>query len=148
MNYQFLYADFMKKVLLSLLLFVSPFALANSDQLKISTVEKIYREFLKSDSGNQIIKKYADSSLKAAFKQAEKYEERTGYVCLDYDVVIDAQDYEISNLVIKSTGNNRVIASFNNLGKPTKVTYTLSCDAKRCKVSNVGNLKQQLLKCR
>ena len=62
---------------------------------------------------------------------------------LDFDPYIDGQDYEIDNLVIGEpvlSGNNaQVNVSFDNFGRPTKLSYDLVFENGGWKIDDVAS---------
>ncbi len=61
---------------------------------------------------------------------------------LDFDPIIDAQDYQLSNIAATTDslveGSHAVVrAQFNNIGAPQEVVYDLVWESDRWKVDNI-----------
>lgn len=138
----------MKKLIFVLLLSsIASGAFANN--AAVATVQRMYTEASKGIPGITVVEKYADSSLKQVMRAADKYTERTGYICTDADPMWDNQDpQEKAKVSVTSLGGNKVKASFKQYGKNVNRIYTLNCNENSCKVSDVSGLKHELIQCR
>jgi len=91
----------------------------------------------------QILNKYFDSNLTKLFLLDEKCKEETGDVCnLDFDPIIDAQDYDEkypTEIVIREEARekNRYKVEFTNLGKRI-IFYDLQKTDKGWRITDIN----------
>ena len=103
------------------------------DQLKLDTVKKMYAELNSSESGNDILKRYATDGFKSILEMPTQF---PGEVCgLNHDVLLQAQDDEVVKQPVqfKLNEQKQVVAT---LPSTDTVTFLLECDANQCLVSD------------
>lgn len=105
-----------------------------------------YRRTQDADSGKQpdfrIVVKRASKSLAALFKKDDDCMERSGGVCaLDWDFVIDGQDYRLSNIKVGAAvvaGDKvTVTVSFKNMTTPCVNVYVFVREDGQWKVDDI-----------
>lgn len=140
----------MKLKILTLLglLSVSPAVLA-ADSAEVGLVKRIYREAAaKPDGSMEILKRYADSSLKQAIRTIDRVGNQ-GESCLDADPVWNSQDPEITRKVaVRELGGGRVRASFKQYGSNVNVDFVVNCSGGTCRISDANGIKALARQCR
>lgn len=124
-----------------------PAAQARLDAAK-KAVETIYFAYTSSDNPPDV-DRYFSASLKKMANAAEKYEQAHDTLLYDFDPVIDGQDWELSGLSYVATAEGekvKVVASFKNSGKSTKITYYMVQEGDAWKVDDIRGSKWSLRK--
>ena len=131
----------MQKYLLPLLaLAISAFATAKESPEQI--VRKLYDAYFQPSvqESSVVFEDYASAELKALFAKDEKLAD--GEIgCIDYDFVIQGQDYDAESikktLKIKALDKESVEAKFQNFDTPATVIYKFACDDKQCQITDL-----------
>lgn len=134
----------LKKLLAVSLLISTPVTWA-ADTAKVTLVKQIYREAVANpDSSMDILKKYADTSLKQAIRKSENAEE----ICLEADPIWNSQDPEITKKIkVSELSNGKVRASFSQYGSRVNVDYSVNCTGHSCKITDVDDFKNMVRQC-
>lgn len=106
----------------------------------VDTIKQLYTEALNEDIPYDL-KKYVSPELKALLdKDSEAAEKRGEVGCVDYDVVMQAQDFQADELK-KSLSfqalTNKVLVNFTNFGEEQELIYIMSFDGKRYLVGDI-----------
>ena len=131
----------MQKYLLPLLaLAISAFATAKESPEQI--VRKLYDAYFQPSvqESSVVFEDYASAELKALLAKDEQLAgDEIG--CLDYDFVIQGQDYDAESikktLKIKALDKESVEAKFQNFDTPATVIYKFACDDKQCQITDL-----------
>lgn len=130
----------MKKYLLPLLaLSFSAFATAKESPEQI--VQKLYGAYFQPSvqENTALFEDYASAELKALLAKDEQLAgDEIG--CIDYDFVIQGQDYDAESikktLKIKALDKESVEAKFTNFD-PTTVIYKFACTENQCEITDL-----------
>lgn len=130
----------MKKYLL-LALALSAGAFAAPKESPAQIVQKLYDAYQQPSvqENTAAFEDYASAELKALLAKAEQLAgDEIG--CLDYDFVIQGQDYDAEsikkNLKIKALDKESVEAKFTNFD-PTTVIYKFACTENQCEITDL-----------
>ena len=131
----------MQKYLLPLLaLAISAFATAKESPEQI--VRKLYDAYFQPSvqESSVVFEDYASAELKALLAKDEQLAgDEIG--CIDYDFVIQEQDYDAESikktLKIKALDKESVEAKFQNFDTPATVIYKFACDDKQCQITDL-----------
>lgn len=130
----------MKKYLL-LALALSAGAFAAPKESPAQIVQKLYDAYQQPSvqENTALFEDYASAELKALLAKDEQLAgDEIG--CLDYDFVIQGQDYDAESikktLKIKALDKESVEAKFTNFD-PTTVIYKFACDDKQCQITDL-----------
>lgn len=131
----------MQKYLLPLLaLAISAFATAKESPEQI--VRKLYDAYFQPSvqESSVVFEDYASAELKALLAKDEQLAgDEIG--CIDYDFVIQGQDYDAESikktLKIKALDKESVEAKFQNFDTPATVIYKFACDDKQCQITDL-----------
>lgn len=145
----------MNQTKLMFLLLLPTFACAGAklDAQKIATVSTLYMQ-LESDGDDASVYALASPTLKAAFDRDEHMADGE-MACLDYDVVVQGQDFDAQEIkrTLKLTllPSGQVNVRFNNFNQPQSVNYQLLCTDGVCLIDDIiqtdGSFKTNLNKC-
>jgi len=131
----------MKKYLL-LALALSAGAFAAPKESPEQIVRKLYDAYQQPSvqENTAAFEDYASAELKALLAKDEQLAgDEIG--CIDYDFVIQGQDYDAENikrtLKIKTLDNNRVEAKFQNFDTPATVIYQFACTENQCQITDL-----------
>ena len=130
----------MKKYLL-LALALSAGAFAAPKESPAQIVQKLYDAYQQPSvqENTALFEDYASAELKALLAKDEQLAgDEIG--CLDYDFVIQGQDYDAEsikkNLKIKALDKESVEAKFTNFD-PTTVIYKFACTENQCEITDL-----------
>ena len=130
----------MKKYLL-LALALSAGAFAAPKESPAQIVQKLYDAYQQPSvqENTAAFEDYASAELKALLAKAEQLAgDEIG--CLDYDFVIQGQDYDAESikktLKIKALDKESVEAKFTNFD-PTTVIYKFACTENQCEITDL-----------
>ena len=130
----------MKKYLL-LALALSAGAFAAPKESPAQIVQKLYDAYQQPSvqENTALFEDYASAELKALLAKAEQLAgDEIG--CLDYDFVIQGQDYDAESikktLKIKALDKESVEAKFTNFD-PTTVIYKFACTENQCEITDL-----------
>ena len=130
----------MKKYLL-LALALSAGAFAAPKESPAQIVQKLYDAYQQPSvqENTALFEDYASAELKALLAKAEQLAgDEIG--CIDYDFVIQGQDYDAESikktLKIKALDKESVEAKFTNFD-PTTVIYKFACTANQCEITDL-----------
>ena len=130
----------MKKYLL-LALALSAGAFAAPKESPAQIVQKLYDAYQQPSvqENTALFEDYASAELKALLAKAEQLAgDEIG--CLDYDFVIQGQDYDAESikktLKIKALDKESVEAKFTNFD-PTTVIYKFACSENQCEITDL-----------
>ena len=130
----------MKKYLL-LALALSAGAFAAPKESPAQIVQKLYDAYQQPSvqENTALFEDYASAELKALLAKAEQLAgDEIG--CLDYDFVIQGQDYDAKSikktLKIKALDKESVEAKFTNFD-PTTVIYKFACSENQCEITDL-----------
>ncbi len=133
----------MKKILLASLvsLGLMNIAMAKPDiVVMVDTIKQLYTEALNEDIPYDL-KKYASPELKTLLKKDIEAAEQSGEIgCVDYDVVMQAQDFQADELKTSLSFQaltNKVLVNFTNFGKEQELIYIMSFDGKQYLVGDI-----------
>ena len=128
-----------KYLLLALALSVGAFAAPKESPAQI--VQKLYDAYQQPSvqENTAAFEDYASAELKALLAKDEQLAgDEIG--CLDYDFVIQGQDYDAEsikkNLKIKALDKESVEAKFTNFD-PTTVIYKFACTENQCEITDL-----------
>ena len=128
-----------KYLLLALALSAGTFAAPKESPAQI--VQKLYDAYQQPSvqENTAAFEDYASAELKALLAKAEQLAgDEIG--CLDYDFVIQGQDYDAEsikkNLKIKALDKESVEAKFTNFD-PTTVIYKFACTENQCEITDL-----------
>ena len=128
-----------KYLLLALTLSASAFAAPKESPAQI--VQKLYDVYQQSSvqENTAAFEDYASAELKALLAKDEQLAgDEIG--CLDYDFVIQGQDYDAESikktLKIKALDKESVEAKFTNFD-PTTVIYKFACTENQCEITDL-----------
>lgn len=133
----------MKKILLASLMSLG---LTNTTMAKpdtvvmVDTIKQLYTDAL-NEAVPYDFKKYASPELKALLEKDGEAAEKSGEVgCVDYDVVMQAQDFQAEELK-KSLSfqalTHKVLVNFTNFGEEQELIYIMSFDGERYLVGDI-----------
>ncbi len=113
-------------------------------------VRRFFKEYLATFEKNywfdkeKKLSQYFDRNLTSLFLKDEECKKKEQGICnLDFDPIIDAQDYDeniYSTLKVEKVGSasaNRIKVTFRNLGTRTTVIYTLRPTEKGWRINNI-----------
>ena len=130
----------MKKYLL-LALALSAGAFAAPKESPVQIVQKLYDAYQQPSvqENTALFEDYASTELKALLAKDEQLAgDEIG--CLDYDFVIQGQDYDAESikktLKIKALDKESVEAKFTNFD-PTTVIYKFACTENQCEITDL-----------
>lgn len=130
----------MKKYLL-LALALSAGAFAAPKESPAQIVQKLYDAYQQPSvqENTALFEDYASAELKALLAKAEQLAgDEIG--CIDYDFVIQGQDYDAESikktLKIKALDKESVEAKFTNFD-PTTVIYKFACTENQCEITDL-----------
>ena len=130
----------MKKYLL-LALALSAGAFAAPKESPAQIVQKLYDAYQQPSvqENTALFEDYASAELKALLAKDEQLAgDEIG--CLDYDFVIQGQDYDAESikktLKIKALDKESVVAKFTNFD-PTTVIYKFACTENQCEITDL-----------
>ena len=130
----------MKKYLL-LALALSAGAFAAPKESPAQIVQKLYDAYQQPSvqENTALFEDYASAELKALLAKDEQLAgDEIG--CIDYDFVIQGQDYDAESikktLKIKALDKESVEAKFTNFD-PTTVIYKFACTANQCEITDL-----------
>ena len=128
-----------KYLLLALALSASAFAAPKESPAQI--VQKLYDAYQQPSvqENTALFEDYASAELKALLAKDEQLAgDEIG--CLDYDFVIQGQDYDAESikktLKIKALDKESVEAKFTNFD-PTTVIYKFACTENQCEITDL-----------
>ena len=128
-----------KYLLLALALSAGTFAASKESPAQI--VQKLYDAYQQPSvqENTALFEDYASAELKALLAKAEQLAgDEIG--CLDYDFVIQGQDYDAESikktLKIKALDKESVEAKFTNFD-PTTVIYKFACTENQCEITDL-----------
>ena len=128
-----------KYLLLALTLSASAFAAPKESPAQI--VQKLYDVYQQSSvqENTALFEDYASAELKALLAKDEQLAgDEIG--CIDYDFVIQGQDYDAESikktLKIKALDKESVEAKFTNFD-PTTVIYKFACTENQCEITDL-----------
>ena len=131
----------MKKYLL-LALALSAGAFAAPKESPAQIVQKLYDAYQQPSvqENTALFEDYVNAELKALLAKDEQLAgDEIG--CLDYDFVIQGQDYDAESikktLKIKALDKESVEAKFQNFDTPATVIYKFACDDKQCQITDL-----------
>ncbi|MFC0819617.1 hypothetical protein [Moraxella marmotae] len=136
--------NFIKVAPLALALIIAPNAHANNNQ-KIAFVKKMYAEQKRVKDSGVAIQKYGTAELKQAFRYANS----TGFVCIESDPFYNSQDPNYGASVSYSVnGQGHVVA---NVARHGRSTFVLAQAGNGYKLADIyyreGSLKNNLSNC-
>ena len=136
----------MKKYLL-LALALSAGAFATPKESPAQIVQKLYDAYQQPSvqENTALFEDYASAELKALLAKDEQLAgDEIG--CLDYDFVIQGQDYDAESikktLKIKALDKESVEAKFTNFD-PTTVIYKFACTENQCEITDLLEEEQE-----
>lgn len=122
-----------------------------TDTRKTELIENLY---LNLEDSHGFVYFQATPDFKAMFDRDAQLAEGNGMACLDYDMVVQGQDYnenDIQNSLNVTESNGMVRASFTNLGVPVVLHYKVVCDDYKCAIDDIidkqGSTKQAINAC-
>ena len=128
-----------KYLLLALALSAGTFAASKESPAQI--VQKLYDAYQQPSvqENTALFEDYASAELKALLAKAEQLAgDEIG--CIDYDFVIQGQDYDAESikktLKIKALDKESVEAKFTNFD-PTTVIYKFACTENQCEITDL-----------
>lgn len=122
-----------------------------TDTRKTELIENLY---LNLEDSHGFVYHQATPDFQAMFDRDTKLAEGNGMACLDYNMVVQGQDYDendIQNSLKITESNGMVRASFTNLGVPVVLHYKVVCDDYKCAIDDIidkhGSTKQAINAC-
>jgi len=116
-----------------------------------ATIRPLYDRYLTEGAEFPSFEQQApwSASLLAALQAMMARSEAAGEPILDFDPIIDAQDYQLSNLNVTTDGvvensHATVRASFTNAGTQTEVVYDLVWENNGWRVDNIRTSRWDL----
>jgi hypothetical protein len=131
--------DMLRRVLLAaaISLVLAPAPLAAAEQDAVAYITERY-----GDAPEPGGKARYSPRIDKLWAECNKREKKTGEPCMDFDIWVNAQDWEIKNLKIdpvKNEGNKSTVkASFDNFGRHEDISYDLIKDKKGWTVDEIS----------
>lgn len=137
----------------TLLAISSAQAQSQQDAQKIAIIKGLYAEYRKAEPS--LNKNIFSSDFNAALAHDAKAAKADGIACLDYDYIVQGQDYDAKEinrtLKIQAAANGRMKVSFRNFNEARSLYYVFRCDERGCVIDDIiepeGSFKQQLRQC-
>jgi hypothetical protein len=111
-------------------------------------VEALYAPYLASEAGSALALDVYTPALKGEIDKATTYGNLLEAPVLDYDPIVNAQDFKISKLEVseleRSEDAAKVQARFDNMGTATEVTYSLQRIGEEWRVDDIAAGEQSL----
>jgi len=111
-------------------------------------IDGIYVSYQKETDPPDSVRYYS-RGLKSKYYAVEKYEEAHDTLIFDFDPIINGQEWDISNVktVATAVGDNvQVVATFKNLSKSEKITFTMILEGDVWVIDDIRHAKWDLRK--
>lgn len=127
-----------------------------NEQPKIALIKQFYSDYLNEHYDEKKIEKYYSADLNQLFvRDAELAEQKEEIACLDFDYVVQGQDYDekeiLKTLKVSMTPKGWVRASFKNFNENQQIDYQVQCKGNQCQIEDLsepeGSLKRSLAAC-